>query len=221
MARERSLLSAGNLVRSGFQDSDRAGEQLRSLGEAAEPLVSLLARTADPDLALETLIRLHTAAPDADVLLSTVAEDEGTAMRLLSVLGLSAALGEHLVRHPEHWRELTDPTLGSTRPPAYAVRAGLRRRGRRDPAATAPVAGLPPDAAADALRVEYRRVLLRLASRDLAHHIARRGRRRRAGRPGRRHAGGGPGRRPCPGRSRRVAAAGSPSSRWASAAATS
>ena len=33
-------------------------------------------------------------------------------MRLLCVLGASEALTDHLVRHPEQWRELTDPTLG-------------------------------------------------------------------------------------------------------------
>ncbi len=97
-------------------------------------------------------------------------------MRLLSVLGGSEALGEHLVRHPEQWRELRDPALGSTRPAAYAVRAGLLAavgvppEQREDPAAV-PVAELDRAAAADALRVEYRRVLVRLAARDLAHHM--------------------------------------------------
>jgi glutamate-ammonia-ligase adenylyltransferase len=170
--REGSLLSAGSLVRSGFQDSDRAADQLRSLGDAAEALVAPLARTADPDLALDTLIRLHAAAPDGDLLLSTLAEDEGTAMRLLSVVGMSEALGDHLIRHPGHWHELTDPTLGSTRPAAYAVRAGLVAAVGADPLAAEPVATLGHEAAVDALRVEYRRVLLRLVSRDLAHHVA-------------------------------------------------
>ena len=59
-------------------------------------------------------------------------------MRLLGVLGASEALGDHLVRHPEHWRELTDPSLGSTRPAAYAVRCGLLACGRRRPATTRP-----------------------------------------------------------------------------------
>jgi len=170
--REQSLLSAGHLVRSGFQDSDHAAAQLRSLGAAAGPLVALLARTADPDLALDSLIRLRAAAPDGEALLDALVDDEGTAMRLLCVLGMSAALGEHLLRHPEHWRELTDPTLGSTRPPAYAVRAGLVAAVGADPAVAAAVATVPHEAAVDALRVEYRRVLLRLASRDLAHHVA-------------------------------------------------
>ena len=99
-------------------------------------------------------------------------DDEGTSMRLLCVLGASTALADHLVRHPEHWRELRDPTLGSTRPAAYAVRAGLLEAVGADPGAAAPVATLPDEEAVDALRVEYRRVLLRLAARDLAHDLA-------------------------------------------------
>jgi [glutamine synthetase] adenylyltransferase / [glutamine synthetase]-adenylyl-L-tyrosine phosphorylase len=172
VARTSSALSAANLVRAGFQDSERAVEHLASLGPAADPLVALLARTADPDLALDALVRVHEAAADRDALLTELVEDEGTAMRLLSVLGMSEALGDHLVRRPEHWRELTDPTLGSTRPAAYAVRAALLTAVGADPRAAEPVATMPPEEAADALRVEYRRILLRLASRDLAHHVA-------------------------------------------------
>ena len=104
-------------------------------------------------------------------MLAEVADDEGTAMRLCSVLGASTALTHHLVRHPEHWRELTDPTLGSTRPPAYALREAMLTAVGADPHADEPVAGLPDAEAVDALRVEYRRILLRLAARDLAHHV--------------------------------------------------
>jgi glutamate-ammonia-ligase adenylyltransferase len=162
MARGTSgIVSAGNLVKVGFENLDLAIEQLNALGPPAWPVVAILGRTADPDLALAALTRLHQAAPDAEVLLQTLEDDEGTAMRLLSVIGMSEALGDHLVRHPEHWHELRDPTLGSTRPAAYAVRAGLLKA----------VDGLPYGEAVDALRVEYRRVLLRLASRDLAHHV--------------------------------------------------
>ena len=92
-------------------------------------------------------------------------------MRLLSVLGASQALGDHLRRHPDHWHELCDPTLGSTRPPAYALRASLVRSVGADPDDPQPVATLPLAEARDALRVDYRRLLLRLASRDLAHHL--------------------------------------------------
>ncbi|MBA2953284.1 bifunctional [glutamine synthetase] adenylyltransferase/[glutamine synthetase]-adenylyl-L-tyrosine phosphorylase [Nocardioides sp. MAH-18] len=155
----RTATGKRELLRLGFQDSDAALDGLARLGDAAEPLLALLGRTADPGAALEGLLRLRDAAgPD---LLETLVDDEGTAMRLLSVLGASEALADHLVRHPEHWRELTDPSLGDTRPAAWALRDAL----------LAAVAGKPDAEAVDALRVEYRRLLLRLAARDLTHHL--------------------------------------------------
>ena len=130
----------GNLARHGFLDSDRARQLLGGLGDVAKPLLPLIARSADPDLALYSLVELADAAEDRDTLLSEVADDEGTSMRLLSVLGASQALGDHLRRHPEHWVELTDPTLGSTRPPAFAIREGLLRAVGADPADALPAA---------------------------------------------------------------------------------
>ena len=166
----RSSTGKAGLVRMGFVDAERSLENLDRLGEAAEPLLALLARTADPDLALLGLVRLAEASDDGEQLLSAVSGDEGTAMRLLSVLGASAALADHLVRHPEQWQELADPTLGSTRAPAFAIRAGLLRAVGADPGEESPVATLEDTEAVEALRVEYRRNLVRLASRDLAHH---------------------------------------------------
>ena len=165
------------LLRLGFLDAGRAAGLLRDLrgrarGVDLEPLEAILARTADPDQALAGLTDLAEVLGDqAPAMLAEVADDEGTAMRLLSVLGASIALVDHLHRHPGHWRELTDPTLGSTRPAAYAVRADLLRVVGADPADPEPVATVPDREACDALRVEYRRVLLRMASRDLAHHV--------------------------------------------------
>jgi [glutamine synthetase] adenylyltransferase / [glutamine synthetase]-adenylyl-L-tyrosine phosphorylase len=154
----------GRLLRLGFADAQLAESALSSLGEdVAEPLVALIARTADPDLSLAALVRLVEAAgaEEGERLLTALVDDEGTAMRLLSLLGASEALGDHLCRHPDHWHELTDPTLGSTRPAAYAVREDLLRA----------VTDRPDGEAVDALRVEYRRLLLRLAARDLTHDL--------------------------------------------------
>lgn len=173
----RAVTSKGHLLRLGFLDPDAALSATAELRGAAEPLLPLVARTADPDEALAALVRLGDAVEDRDVLLEALVDDEGTAMRLLSVLGASAALCDHLVRHPEHWRELTDPALGSTRPASWAMRCGLLESvgadpaDLADPAGTGPVATLPDAEAVDRLRVEYRRLLLRLASRDLAHHL--------------------------------------------------
>ena len=174
MTRENRT-TKGTLLRLGFTDPERAFDDVGELGEQGEELLWILARTADPDLALQQLVRLRDSALEkdagADALLEDLLDDEGFAMRLLSVLGASEALGDHLCRHPDQWRELTDPALGCTRPAAYAVRAGLLRAVGADPADERPVATLPDHEALDAMRVEYRRVLLRLAARDLAHHV--------------------------------------------------
>ncbi|MDQ6686523.1 MAG: bifunctional [glutamine synthetase] adenylyltransferase/[glutamine synthetase]-adenylyl-L-tyrosine phosphorylase, partial [Actinomycetota bacterium] len=169
--RPRRESHRGHLARLGFRDPEGSAARLDALGRTARPLTPLLARTADPDQALAALVELADRVSDRNALLAEIADDEGTAMRLLTVLGASQALAEHLIRHPDQWLELTDPTLGSTRPAAYAVRAGLLAAVGADPLADDPVARLPEAAATDALRVEYRRVLLRLASRDLAHDL--------------------------------------------------
>jgi glutamate-ammonia-ligase adenylyltransferase len=169
----RRASGKAHLLRLGFTDTDTAEASLQALGEAADPILAMLGLVADPDLALTALARLLEAAgEDRDELLATLADDEGSAMRLLAVLGASEALGQHLARHPEHWRELTDPALGSTRVPAYAMREELLRAVGADPHHPTPVATLDQRAATDALRVAYRRILLRLASRDLAHGLA-------------------------------------------------
>jgi glutamate-ammonia-ligase adenylyltransferase len=171
------MSSPGSYVRKGFVDGAAAARSIERLGDAGPPLTDELAATADPDAALEGLLRLVEALDDREPgagagMLVELADDEGTAMRLCSVLGASAALTHHLVRHPEQWRELTDPTLGSTRAPAYALREAMLRAVGADPQADEPVSAMPDDEAVDALRVEYRRHLLRLAARDLAHHVA-------------------------------------------------
>ena len=160
MAASDERPTSGSLARLGFQQPGRALEQLLGLGAAGEVLLAILGRAADPDLALDGLVRLAEALDDASGgeqggagMLRELADDEGTAMRLLLVLGASTALADHLVRHPDQWRELTDPTLGCSRPPAYAVRSGLLRAVGAHPDDPQPVATLPDARAVDALRV--------------------------------------------------------------------
>ncbi|CAM3222723.1 bifunctional [glutamine synthetase] adenylyltransferase/[glutamine synthetase]-adenylyl-L-tyrosine phosphorylase [Nocardioides dubius] len=169
MNRPTSGSSRTALLALGFHDLDGAHAGLAVLGDAAEPLRAFLGRTADPDLALQGLVRLLEVVDDRAELLRALAEDEGTAMRLLRVLGASTALADHLVRHPDHWRELRDPSLGSTRAAAFAMRESLLRAVGADPDDATPTSPLSDAEAVDALRVEYRRILLRLAARDLAH----------------------------------------------------
>jgi len=165
-----SAASRFSLLGLGFQDLDRTRSQLTELGEAARPLLAILGRTADPDAALDGLVRL-VGTVEGKGLLTCLVDDEGTAMRVLGVLGASTELSDHLVKHPEQWRELADPELGSTRPAAFAVRAELLGVVGADPTDPTPTASVQDAEALDALRVEYRRILLRLASRDLTHHV--------------------------------------------------
>ncbi len=165
------LSSSGRLARHGFQSPETATRTLDRVGPVAEELLPLLGVTADPDQALAYLADLADRVEDRAGFLRVLADDEGTAMRLLSVLGASAALGDHLRKHPEHWQELTHSSLGSTRPAAFALRAALLGAVGADPADPEPVSQLPDQVAVDALRVDYRRLLLRLAARDLAHSL--------------------------------------------------
>jgi glutamate-ammonia-ligase adenylyltransferase len=69
-------------------------------------LLDSLADAADPDLALRGLARLLQAGGPR--LGPEIGSDPLAWQRLIVVLGSSAALGDHLVRHPEHWRSLAD-----------------------------------------------------------------------------------------------------------------
>ncbi len=167
----RASSSSGELVRLGFTDTEKA---LRLLAlPALAPLrddrdiLRDVADTSDPDLALLALTNLLEAAQDADRLASALERDAVFRRRLLAVLGESVALGHHLARHPEHWRELQAEPMPAPRPEPEEVRDEVLRAVGADPGAAAPVAG-PPAQAKDALRVAYRRRLLRLAARDLA-----------------------------------------------------
>ena len=142
----------------GFADAVRAGELLAELGlgdkaatGADRPLLTALAAAADPGQALAGLARM---APGAE-LRNALRADPLLRDRLVSLLGASAALGDHLARHPADWR-----LLAGTAPfPAPEVSPDGHR-------------GLPAQAAegpdpVTALRLAYRRQLLRLAASDL------------------------------------------------------
>jgi [glutamine synthetase] adenylyltransferase / [glutamine synthetase]-adenylyl-L-tyrosine phosphorylase len=160
----------GQLAALGFADTERA-RQLLTADLRLDPdgddawLVEALATAADPDLALATLARL---APDAE-LTAALKSDPGLRDRLITVLGVSAALGDHLVRHPADWRVLAGPGA-LARPSAAELRAGLLAAVGADPDAAEPAAdaarigGRDP---ATELRPAYRRRLLHLAARDL------------------------------------------------------
>lgn len=167
----RMQTTAGRLARLGFADGARAERLLDELGPEAVGDIDLLASlvgTADPDLALTSLNRLAERDPSV---LGSFRSDPGLRTRLLGVFGVSAALGEHVVRHPEHWR-LLGGAQAVQRPTEAELRAELLLAVGADPENSEPRAG---DATTDtlvALRVAYRGRLLHLAARDVTGELS-------------------------------------------------
>ncbi|MEU4293408.1 bifunctional [glutamine synthetase] adenylyltransferase/[glutamine synthetase]-adenylyl-L-tyrosine phosphorylase [Kribbella sp. NPDC026596] len=169
MAEARRGSWEGRLVRLGFADPRRAGvmlEQLDALDARSpmvtEQLIASLSESADPDLALHGLCgmaeALHRHQYDLAAFARTLEVDDGFRRRLVFVLGASEALGRHLGVHPRHWYDLADPALAGARPSVEDVAAKLAK-------------AVDAENPVDALRVEYRRLLLRLAARDLAEGL--------------------------------------------------
>jgi [glutamine synthetase] adenylyltransferase / [glutamine synthetase]-adenylyl-L-tyrosine phosphorylase len=146
---------AGRLAALGFADTDGAQriltEELQLDVDGADAdLVAALAKAANPD---QALARLAVLGHDEEFL-AALRNDEGLRARLAAVLGVSAALADHLRRHPKDWRLLESPAADTVPTPAD-VTEELR------------AASQPGQTKADALRTAYRRRLLTLAARDL------------------------------------------------------
>ncbi|MEU2743766.1 bifunctional [glutamine synthetase] adenylyltransferase/[glutamine synthetase]-adenylyl-L-tyrosine phosphorylase [Streptomyces sp. NPDC007095] len=157
MAPGRRSSTFTRLLRHGFTDPS-AAERLLD-GAELEPvrsdpvLLDALGATADPDLALLGLVRL-VEAQDGHIaereLLDTLIAAKPLRDRLLGVLGASAALADHLARHPSDWQELVTYEPQDLHPGVREFERGLAQ-------AADPVA----------LRVVYRRCLLSIAARDV------------------------------------------------------
>ncbi|MEU5097238.1 bifunctional [glutamine synthetase] adenylyltransferase/[glutamine synthetase]-adenylyl-L-tyrosine phosphorylase [Streptomyces sp. NPDC020996] len=151
------------LLRHGFTDPSAAERLLDSPELTAvrdDPiLLDALGATADPDLALHGLVRLLEAQPGPAPtarreLLDTLTAAKPFRDRLLGVLGASAALADHLARHPRDWEALVTYEPRDLHPGVQEFERGLA-------GATDPVA----------LRVAYRRCLLSIAARDVCGTI--------------------------------------------------
>ena len=184
----------------GFADADRA-ERLLSEDLALDPegadadLLASLAAAADPDLALTTLARM----PLSGDLLAALRADAGLRSRLTAVLGASAALGDHLARHPADWQVLSGPDALRS-PGAAELRADLLLAvGAKpgDPEPVADPAGAQGRNPATALRLPRLPAAAAAPGRPRPDRHPHPGRDRgRAGRPGRGGPGGGAGHRP-------------------------
>ncbi|MFG2952425.1 bifunctional [glutamine synthetase] adenylyltransferase/[glutamine synthetase]-adenylyl-L-tyrosine phosphorylase [Streptomyces sp. NPDC048291] len=157
MAPGRRSSTFTRLLRHGFTDASAAERLLDGPELAAvrdDPvLLEALGATADPDLALHGLVRLLEAQPSPTArreLLDTLIAAKPLRDRLLGVLGASAALADHLARHPRDWDELVTYEPRDLHPGVAEFERGLA--GAADPVA---------------LRVAYRRCLLSIAARDV------------------------------------------------------
>jgi glutamate-ammonia-ligase adenylyltransferase len=166
----RGTTLAGQLAAMGFGDTSRAqrlitGDLGLDITGADAAVLTALAAAADPDLALASLARLPPDTRRSQAL----RDDEGFRTRLISVLGVSAALGGHLERHPGDWRmlhgeeALRRPTPGELRDELLTA-AGARPGDSEPVSDPARLDGTEP---VIALRTGYRRRLLHLAARDL------------------------------------------------------
>ncbi|HEX5016236.1 MAG TPA: bifunctional [glutamine synthetase] adenylyltransferase/[glutamine synthetase]-adenylyl-L-tyrosine phosphorylase [Actinomycetes bacterium] len=166
-----SELTVGQLSRRGFVDASRARTEWIALQEQhpslSESLLDQLGDTADPDAALTGLSRVLRAESTTEQLIEQVFTNPACTGRVLAVLGASSALTDHLVRRPEDCVLLADERLTTTRPTANALRIELLRAVGADPAADRPSAATADATSQDALRVAYRRALLKVAARDL------------------------------------------------------
>ncbi len=139
----------------------RASAYLAQLGWNTEDHVDLLwslSRAPDADAALRAMVRL-AEAPDAgwDELDAALLTDRGLRGRLLSVLGSSLALGDHLVAHPQSWRLLQgEVTLRSAEQLRHAFTELVAETSDA------------PSSLVAKLRTLYRDQLLVLAALDLA-----------------------------------------------------
>jgi [glutamine synthetase] adenylyltransferase / [glutamine synthetase]-adenylyl-L-tyrosine phosphorylase len=188
------------LARLGFADLDRTERLLGpdalglwrpQTGSPTDPdaalVVAALGRAGDPDLAVLALSRILEASQptgragvqgiggwDEASLLRRIRESGLLRSRLVGVLGASSALGDHLAANPDDWRLLDEPAVPEV---AQDHLTALLTAVGADPAdpptgtGGSAARGTGPDVV-EALRLAYRRRLLRLAARDLVGELS-------------------------------------------------
>jgi len=144
-------LGLSELARLGFAELTEARNRLDQLGIDAEPF----AAAAHPDRAVEWWQRLREVNPS---LFDKHLASEAGRDALIRLVGASEGLAEFLKRRPEVWRTLAETVSG----PRDRDEVVAQWRGE--------IAGLDYDQSVVALRVAYRRELMRLALWDTMQH---------------------------------------------------
>ncbi len=143
---------AGRLARLGVPDAQRMGAGLAEVTWWSPDLLDEVGAAADPGQVLRVTLELEAADPRG---ICAVAADPRAWRRFVLTTGVSVALSDHLVRHPEHLSILFEDT-----PPPGPEEIREHMVGA--------VTGVGPGAA-DALRVAHRAAVLRIAIADIPH----------------------------------------------------
>ncbi len=160
MANERSL-GLSELARFGFVDLSgtigKLDELVRLVGDSGRSALAALGVAADPDQALVALLNLATAEPSKT---KALLKKEDSARRLCALLGASTALTDFIMRHPAQLDLFEKPHALSSQDEVkqtliQSVQSMLKP-------------GFEIAAVWNALRIAYRRELLKIAVFDLS-----------------------------------------------------
>ena len=138
--------SLSELAKLGFEALSETVSKLDTLislvGDNARSSLAPLSAAASPDRALDSMIELARAHPKS---LQKILKSESAMLRLCKVLGASDALASHLLRHPEQLSVLEQPSRLPTAQEIAQISSS----------------------SVSALRVDYRKLLLKVADYDL------------------------------------------------------
>ena len=162
-----------------------ATADLQQLGWTTEehvPLLWSLAAAGDPNLTLNTLVRIcRSLEDDGAQLLAALAAEESFRVRLFALLGASTALGDHLAAHPQLWPQLRQPlptapemmtellSVVSAQPAEFCADLAQEDTATADLSTPGTYRSAPLSAAIKAeLKAAYRTIIMRIAAHDLA-----------------------------------------------------
>lgn len=160
------------LIAQGFADLEKTSRFLAApeLEDLAPELVFAgLSFSADPDLALQSLVRMLAAGSVLAGQVKTLFDAGIDRMEpMFRLLGASEALADFLIRNPEHAAALdTETGAEPVGTPARLLRTSLLQAVGADPEAKVPISSMGIAEATTAMRRQYRRHLTELAIRDL------------------------------------------------------
>lgn len=160
-------LSRTQFAKAGFTDLSEAMDQLEHITTEfradPEQLLEAIQHSADPDRALYWLIRLSQHSSAVRQQLAAGVTDPDIATRLLRILGGSRGLAEFIERHP------TTLALLKNQPALPGTQEQLRLRLCKSVREKDGFAASGGDETRDALRIQYRELLLQIALWDLSH----------------------------------------------------